>query len=114
MPGQKLRFPPPAYRRHLILFLLLLTTGTLSATTTTTIIAAPPPPPHFHVPTPHGTLAYKVIEESRILFLKLMTRAHSSYIATTVGPVHVIRCAGKRGATLPPVVLVHGVCSTGK
>ena len=95
----------PQSARRLLLLLLLL----LLATTT----AALPPPPPFQVPTPYGTLAYNVIEESRVLFLKLTTRGRSSFIPSSVGPIHVLRCPGKRGATLPPVMLVHGVCATG-
>lgn len=113
---------PPWLHHPVILFLLLfvLASSSASAVATTTIptTAALPPPspsaPSFQVPTPYGTLAYRVIEESRVLFLKLVTRARSSYISTTVGPVHVLRCIGKKGASLPPVVLVHGVCATGK
>jgi len=107
---------PPARHRLLLLLLFLLfvlATSTLSSPSTTTAVLPLPSAP-FQVPTPYGTLAYKVIEESRVLFLKLTTRARSSYISTTVGPVHFYRCPGKRGASLPPVVLVHGVCATGK
>ena len=90
---------PRSARRLLLLLLLLLLP--------TTPAALPLPP------TPYGTLAYNVIEESRVLFLKLTTRGRSSFIPSSVGPIHVLRCPGKRGATLPPVMLVHGVCATG-
>lgn len=77
MPGDHyLRLRRPAIRPLLRLLLLLLALPTTTSSTTTT--AAPQLTSPFQVPTPYGTAAYTLIEESRILILKLLTRARSS------------------------------------
>lgn len=78
-----------------------------------------PPPSRFAVaPPPLSRALFPALEAARLQALKLLGGGRSLYINTSQGtPVHVLvfKSPGQQREAadlLPPIVLLHGVCST--
>lgn len=104
------------------LVLLLLPAASSAGTATGNLDHHPPPPPtRFAVPPPPLSRAlFPALEAARLHAFKVLAGGRSLYVDTSAGtPVHVLvfKSSARRGGAqaadlLPPIVLLHGVCST--